>query len=123
MRKSPHFAGILRGHQPEFEPWRLGGGVRSRVRTGLQAENRELLLNFGRKQAPRGFHRLLSSNSNVISVGYTVVKALSCYSAKQAFVACDQATVCAISEILSLKPANNEFAESIVVYLTFLPDI
>ena len=32
MRKSPHSAGILQGHQPEFEPWRLGGG-RTRART------------------------------------------------------------------------------------------
>jgi hypothetical protein len=30
--KSPHSAGIMRGHQPGFEPWRLGGG-RTRART------------------------------------------------------------------------------------------
>jgi hypothetical protein len=43
----------------------------------------------------------------VIEVGYAAIQALSCYSAKQAFEARQQASRCATSGFLNLRPADN----------------
>jgi hypothetical protein len=65
--------------------------------TGLPTQNREFFENFSQNRLSEGRQLLASGNSAVIQVSYTAVPALSCYSAKQAFEARQQAMQCSTS--------------------------
>src|SRR5258707_14950091 len=75
--------------------------------TGLQANNREFLEISGQNRLPMSLWRWPRENLNVIPVGYTIIQAVSCYSAKQAVEAQEQAMRTAISDNCNLQTGDN----------------
>src|SRR6266404_6052371 len=75
--------------------------------TGLQANNREFLKISAQNRLPMSWWRWPRENLNVIPVGYTIIQAVSCYSAKQAVEAQEQAMRTAISDNCSLRTGDN----------------